>query len=376
MPKALIIDDEIAITSIVGRFLESDDFEVETAASGPEGLGKAFSTRPDIVVVDIMMPDMDGYEVCRRMRTDPRTARASIVALTARSQPIDKEMAFLSGADAHVAKPFKGKDLVEVIRSLLDEKVCAGPPLGYEILILRLKEQAGATMLATNLALSLAAEEGCQTAIADMVLQGGMVGDRLGLPTSEPWSLTSQINPDELASHLVRQESGLFALATPVAPPGGQVAPSAVTRLCQLLGNWHDYVVIDTPVNLGLLASPLLRSSTLILLLLTPEPTVVHQAQTSLAVLLQAGVRPTKIWPILNMMRPEQLPLQQQIEKLWNRPVPAILPWMPKECAQALADRKPIVVGQPESTLATTFRSLAEQIAQAAHLTGRGDNPA
>ena len=111
MSKVLIIDDEASITAIIGRFLENTGFETVTAASGPEGLQKAMTLRPDAVIIDIMMPEMDGYEVCRRLRNDPRTAQAVVVALTARGQPIDRQMALRSGADAHITKPFNGKAL-------------------------------------------------------------------------------------------------------------------------------------------------------------------------------------------------------------------------------------------------------------------------
>jgi twitching motility two-component system response regulator PilH len=364
MPKALVIDDERAITSIISRFLEGADFQVETATSGPEGLEKALTLRPDIIVVDIMMPDMDGYEVCRRLRSDPRTARTCILALTARSQEIDRQMALRSGADAHAAKPFKGKELVSRIGALLADRACPDHPLGYQILILRLKNKVGATSLAANLAISLAQEKGCQAVITDMAQQQNTAGDHLGLASRVSWALTSHINPDDLLHNLARHKSGLFFLSAPSPPPDGQIAPLAVTRLFQMLRNWHDYVIVDTPVNLGLLASPLIRSSALILLLMTPEPGAIRLAHTTQDVLLQSGVNPTQIWPVLNMVRPEQVPIQRQIEQLWNGPVPAVLPWTPEECNQALAVQQPLVLEQPDSTLGTAIKGLAQQIVQ------------
>ena len=366
MPKALVIDDERAITSIVSRFLEGANFQVKTATSGPEGLEKALTLRPDIIVVDIMMPDMDGYEVCRRLRSDPRTARTCILALTARSQKIDRQMALRSGADAHAAKPFKGKELVRRIDSMLAERAYPDHPLGYQILVLRLKSKVGATTLAANLALSLTQEKGCQTVITDVAPQQNTAGDHLELPSRGSWSLTSHINPDDLLHNLARHKSGLFFLSAPSPSPGGQIAPLAVTRLFQMLRNWHDYVIIDTPVNLGLLASPLIRSSTLILLLMTPETETVRLAHTTRDVLLQSGVNPTLIWPVLNMVRPEQVSIQKQIEQLWNRPVPAVLPWKPEQYDLALADQQPLVLEQPDSALATAIKSLAQQIIQTA----------
>ena len=97
MPKVLVIDDEPSLATIVSRFLEDAGFEVETATSGLEGLEKATTLRPDAVILDIMMPDMDGYEVCRHLRRDPRTARTVVMALTARGQSVDKQAAFSAG---------------------------------------------------------------------------------------------------------------------------------------------------------------------------------------------------------------------------------------------------------------------------------------
>jgi pilus assembly protein CpaE len=371
MPKALVIDDELAITNIIGQFLTSAGFDTEMAMSGQEGLKKAVSARPEVIVVDIMMPEMDGYQVCQRLRRDPRTSRAIILALTARGQPVDKQMAFRCGADAHMAKPFKGKALVEEIQGLLAERSCAGPPLGYQVLVLRLKEKAGATMLASNLALCLAERKGCQVAIADMVFQKGVVHDRLGLAVEEPWAASSEIDIHDLASRLLRHESRLLVLPAATQPDPGHVAPATVTRILQTLRNWHDYVILDTAVNLGSLAPSLLRSSDLVLLVLRPEESALRQAQASLQVIRAAGDPALAVWPVLNMMSPDKKSLQEQAERMLGISASAVLPWSPTECNQALAQQRPVVLGQPESPLATAIRNLAQEIALKAQALAR-----
>jgi CheY-like chemotaxis protein/MinD-like ATPase involved in chromosome partitioning or flagellar assembly len=364
MPKALVIDDQVPITALISQFLDDAGFETEIATSGPEGLQKATSTQPHVIMLDIMMPEMDGYEVCRQLRRDPRTARALIVALTARGQPVDKQAAFRAGADAHVAKPFKGHALIQEIQQLLADRTCTESPLGYQILVLRLKEMAGATTLATNLALCLAEEEGCLTLIADLALQGGAVDEHLGLSATGSWLGTSLIDSDELVACLVHHNSGLFVLPAPSPLEEGRVAPATVSRLLQPLRTWHDYVVLDTPLNLGPLAPTLLRSSSLVLLVLPPDLAALRQARASLTALHRSGDSSLRVWPVLNMVHPDQQALQEQAEQMWGMPVAGVLPWLPDECNQAIANHKPVVLGQPKSPLAMAIRALAQQIVE------------
>jgi pilus assembly protein CpaE len=364
MPNALVIDDEAPLTTIVGRFLERAGFGVETATSGREGLHKAVAESPDVIIVDVMMPEMDGYEVCRRLRADPRTARASILVLTARGQFVDRQMALQAGADAYAVKPFNGKALVQQIEDLLGGKQPVDTALGCQILVLRLKDGAGATTLATNLALCLAGEQGSLSVVVDMVLPGGQVGERLGLTAATSWVELVSRGADGLASHLVRHASGLFALPAPLAGTKRELDPATAVQLLQVLRSWYDFVVLDTPRDLGALAPVLLKSSWLVLLLLTPDATVVRTAQASLAAIRHVGNRGLQVWPVLNMVHAEQQGIQQQVEKALGMPVAAVLPWSPQECARAIAESNPVVISQPESALARGVQGLGGRIVE------------
>jgi CheY-like chemotaxis protein/MinD-like ATPase involved in chromosome partitioning or flagellar assembly len=359
MPKALVIDDEASLTAIVKRFLDGAGFETETAVSGPEGLHKAVSVQCDVVIVDIMMPDMDGYEVCRRLCRDPRSARASILALTARGQPIDKQMAFQAGAEGHIAKPFNGKELVQEAQRLLDERSFWGRPAGFQILVLRLKERTGATTLIANLAPCLAQYKGCLSAIAELDPARGAIVDRLGLPAQGPWAQLLPNDRDGLAARLARHESGLFVLPA--------LAPEAAAWVLEALRGWHDYVLLDTPLKLGSLATVLLRTSSLVLLVVTPEPAALWQAQASVEAIERAGGSSLLVWPVLNMATADDQSWQQAAERS-GLPVAAVLPWSPEECNRAVAQRTPVVLGQPGSALAAAFQSLADRIVEATGL--------
>ena len=115
-PHALVVDDEPPLVSLVGAYLEREGFSVSTAADGEEALRLARERPPDVVVLDLMLPGIDGIEVCRRIRT---FSDAYIVMLTARAEEVDKIVGLSTGADDYVTKPFSPGELVARIRAML-----------------------------------------------------------------------------------------------------------------------------------------------------------------------------------------------------------------------------------------------------------------
>ena len=117
--EILVVEDEPDIRRLVVLHLEGNGFRCRTAATGPEALRAARSRPPHLVVLDLLLPEMDGLEVCRRLRADPATERIPIVMLTARAEEIDRVVGLELGADDYVAKPFSPKELVARVRAVL-----------------------------------------------------------------------------------------------------------------------------------------------------------------------------------------------------------------------------------------------------------------
>ncbi len=111
-----MVDDERNITELVRMYLRADGFRVETASSGEQALEKVRSSRPDVVVLDLMMPGLDGWEVCRRLRANGDTP---IIMLTARTDDVDKIVGLELGADDYVTKPFNPRELVARVKAVL-----------------------------------------------------------------------------------------------------------------------------------------------------------------------------------------------------------------------------------------------------------------
>src|SRR5689334_6401705 len=114
--KILIVEDERNIASFVSMYLKNARYQVEIARDGGEALMKAENTKPDLVVLDLMLPDIDGLEVCRQIRS---TSDVPILMLTARDDDIDKIVGLEVGADDYLTKPFNPRELVARIKSIL-----------------------------------------------------------------------------------------------------------------------------------------------------------------------------------------------------------------------------------------------------------------
>lgn len=115
----LIIEDEPALIEVLTYNLENEGFEVITATNGHEGLLRAQSAVPDLIVLDLMLPGMDGMQICRHLRSDHRTEQIRILILTAKSEEVDEIVGFNMGADDFVTKPFKLRPLVSRIKAML-----------------------------------------------------------------------------------------------------------------------------------------------------------------------------------------------------------------------------------------------------------------
>ncbi len=117
--RILLVDDEPSIVKMVGKRLEVEGFDVLVAMDGQEGLMKAQSEHPDLIILDLMLPKLNGYEVCTMLKQDTRYQKIPIVLFTAKAQDKDEKLGMECGANAYVRKPFRATELLEKIHSLI-----------------------------------------------------------------------------------------------------------------------------------------------------------------------------------------------------------------------------------------------------------------
>ena len=119
MKKILIADDRPEVVELVRVTLEGEDYEIVDASNGEETLRKARLEKPDLVLLDVVMPKMDGFEVCRKLKKDPQTKEIPIIMLTAKGQEADKEKGREVGASGYITKPFSPSALLIKIEEIL-----------------------------------------------------------------------------------------------------------------------------------------------------------------------------------------------------------------------------------------------------------------
>ena len=119
--KILLVDDEPGIVKMVSKRLEMEGFDVSGAMDGEQALLQVQTLRPDLIILDVMLPMINGYEVCRRLKQDTRYKNIPIVLFTAKTGPRNEVMGLEQGADAYIRKPFRAKELIDAIRVLTQE---------------------------------------------------------------------------------------------------------------------------------------------------------------------------------------------------------------------------------------------------------------
>ncbi len=213
----LIIDDDIDTLKLVGIMLERKGFRILASTTGEKGLQLANKEYPDLVLLDVMIPDINGYEIARSIRTNPATENTPIIMFTARSQVDDKVEGLEAGADAYITKPARPRELFAQVNSVLKrtpQRSSAPTPVvadkGTLIGIISAKGGIGNSTLATNLAIEIHNQSGEETILADFRPGQGTIGMDLDIQNTngliklldeEPGTDISDFFPDVFMEH-------------------------------------------------------------------------------------------------------------------------------------------------------------------------------
>ncbi|MFC1967499.1 response regulator transcription factor [Chloroflexota bacterium] len=126
--KILVVEDDPSSLRLTTYVLESNGYEVLSAMNGLEGLKKAQNENPDLVILDVMLPGIDGFEICNHLRADPKTASISIIMLSAKARGADKETGLKMGANDYITKPISPSDILKRVEGLLAGKTAGTQP--------------------------------------------------------------------------------------------------------------------------------------------------------------------------------------------------------------------------------------------------------
>ena len=175
--KILIIEDDPIATRLTEYILKKRGYQVLTAPNGLEGLQMAQNERPDLIILNVMLPGIDGLEVCHRLRAESKTAQTPVLMLSGKAQQADIANGLKIGADDYLTKPAAPSEIVSRVESLLKRKVSANSKM---VVFVGSKERVGTTTTVVNVAIALA-QMGKQVIAIDLCPYDGSIAEYLGI---------------------------------------------------------------------------------------------------------------------------------------------------------------------------------------------------
>ncbi len=377
--KILVIEDDPVIMKIVSTVLKKNDYLVATAENGQEGVNMAATFVPDLILTDVMMPVMDGFEVCRRIRQDKVLGNVPIIMLTALTDVEQKIKGFEAGADDYLSKPFEMPELLMRMDALLRRSKMVRTAANVEnvngkvIGVYSLRGGAGVSTIATNLAAALPQLWNKDTVLVDLNLIAGQTALFLNMPLKHTWADIAdvplgEIDIELIESIMMEKESHLSVLAAPGMPEVSErITGDKVNHILNLLRSRYDYVILDLPHDFSDSTLTGLEASDEILLVMTPELAGVRAAMIALHTFKQLDFQPEGIRLIANWTFSEHGISIEKVENALHHKVELIIPHAEKEMMTALNFGTPVVLGAPESPLGSLFEDLAFALSRYEH---------
>jgi len=371
--KILVVDDDLDTLKLVGLMLERQGYEITVATSGELGLSKAATEKPDLILLDIMMPDIDGYEVTRRLRADPSVAHIPIIMFTAKSMVDDKVTGFEVGADDYLTKPTHPAELTAHVKAVLARSAqarTAPSEKATTIAFLGAKGGLGTTTMALNVAIGLQSR-GQEVILAELNPGRGTIALDLGIPS--PLGLghllarsLKDIHLRSVDGELVTHKSGVRLLLSSYRPRDTEME-QAVPQMEAIVRNLTvmcTTLLIDLGSGIRPHVKPILQLTDRVLLVVEPVFPTPSIARALIDDLHGSGINKTKMSLLLVLRERTSLQIPwRQVESDLALPLAGIISPAPEQAHQASQGGMPIVMMQPESLMADQLQKLAANIA-------------
>ncbi|MBC8097865.1 MAG: response regulator [Armatimonadetes bacterium] len=372
--KILVVDDDTDSLKLISVMLQRQGYEVLVANGGQLGLAKATAEHPDLIILDMMMPDMNGLEVCRRLRAQAATQHTPILMFTAKTLIDDKVAGFEAGADDYLTKPTHPAELTARVKQMLARNTSQQPapplsaaPKSSVISVIGSKGGIGTTTVALNIAAALM-QTGDKPVMADFRLGAGGLGLMLGFNQAVGMSNVlnrpaSDLRPSIIERELVTYGTGLRALLSSINPKEAQTVCTfeAAQAMLQSLRTLGDPVVLDLGTGYTVLNSYILAHSDRILLIVEPLTATLHMAQALLQIIQTETRKTVQIVVVTRNQAKPQLPWHQ-VEALLGTEILAIISASPDLAFEAMEAHTPMVMQQRGAIVASQLQKLAADI--------------
>lgn len=377
--KILIVDDDVDTLRLVGLMLQRQGYEISAASNGSQGLAKALEERPDLILLDVMMPDMDGYEVTRRLRKNPVTVAIPILMFTAKTQLDDKVTGFEVGADDYLTKPTHPTELQSHVKALLaravhkepKDIVTASPEQhGYVIGVLSARGGLGVSSLAANLAAGIFTRTQSDVILAELTPGQGAFGINFDVPTQKGLTEILQgsvveVTREKVQASLVPHTSGIKLFLASDNPRDitltSQVAnyEALVSRLSSLA----RFIVLDLGTGLPTFVQKILPMCAERIIVMEGTPSTIQHTKMLIDNMVDMRIDRKSISVILNnRQRSEAQMSWTQVQEKLGHSIASTLTPAPELFLQAERMQTPAVMCQPTNMTSQQFLKIADTL--------------
>lgn len=370
--RVLLIDDEQFYYKLIRKSLSESEYEIEFAQSGNEGLSKISSFNPEMLIVDLKLPGMDGFQVLERLRRDAKFSHIPVIVITAQDELSDKLKAFKLGADDYLVKPFQPEELaarMEILarRGRAMQIAFEGKAKTHAELITvhTLRGGLGCSSIVVNLGLAFYKLWGKQTLLVDGVLTAGQVALMLDAKPTATWENLVGVEVENIDDAVVGEmmcahKSGIRYIASPRYPIAADTfSADTLQHFAEKLKDSNEFILVDTSHDFSDMTIHMLSMSSTILLVMAPEMASLRTTVSALEIYDRLGIPLDKVKIVLNNNSANPAIKQAQLEKVLKRPIDFVLPYEAGEVNRALNFGQPFILNNPDLPICLVLEKMA-----------------
>jgi len=382
--RILVVDDDPSNLRLMKYMLSPEGHEVLTASNGNEGFQMALREVPDLVVLDVMLPGLDGFEVCHRLRSGAKTARIPIVMLSGKARDTDRDIGLKVGADEYLVKPVDRPEFLNIVQRLLAQKEVVSQKQARIIAFVGSRGGVGTSTVVTSVSVILA-EEGYPPILVDLWPSFSVVPALMGLKPDYTIArlfkeVTGTFSRDNLKAALTEHSTGVRLLSGEQSPEEyGRVTPDDIELLLRELGTMADYILIDIPASPSEITGRTLTKCDFVNLVTDPGNESQRRVSSNVALLTKLGVDQKRIGIVVVDRSGKGISTEVSTSASINDcPIMGLVPFDAEKCTDAEERGIPIVLAAPSSSVAVALRKLAktlinlEQLAPTSNSTSEG----
>lgn len=373
--KILVVDDDPDTVKFINIMLSRLGYLVVSATSGMEALERVQVEHPDLIILDVMMPGMDGYEVSRNLRRNPKTATTPILMFTAKTTIEDKLAGYDAGVNLYLTKPIHPIDLQANIRNLLAQKVTKADvtvgEYGYVLGVLSATGGAGVSTVALNLAITYAKKYNVKVIAAEM--KPGQGSWALDLNLTEPVGLTNllamdldEITMEAVSKELIQTNFGVRILSATNQTENVEYAAATpqLESVLSHLANMATLVILDIGTSFHPGFNAILNKCNELIMVVEPQPVPIKRSKLLASELHLKGFGSVKTMStvLVNRTRSDIVLNISQVEQILGYPAVMGFPPVVEQAYRASERAVPLVAIQPDGIIAMQFNTLASQI--------------